>query len=121
MRAYLFILLLILLLQSFVITMMHLAILCFVDMYLPHMILCLVPCILLSLTFRKSLMMGWSRERLQFKKGRMMRTSTCWTHSCHGLTKVISHHQLGHHVHLGFSQHSSTVSAISPSYGVRMR
>ena len=112
-----FILLLILLLQSFVITMMHLAILCFVDMYL----LCLVPCILLSLTFCRRLMMGWSRGRLQFKKGRMMRTSTCWTRSCHGLPQVTSHHQLGHHIRLGFSRHPCTVSAISHSYDVQMR
>src|SRR6185312_7824759 len=112
---------LILLLLSFVITMTYLAILCFVDMYLPHMILCLVPYILLSLTFCRRLMMGWSRGRLQFKKGRMMRTSTCWTRSCHGLPQVTSRHQLGHHVRLGFSRHTCMVSVISPSYDVQMR
>ena len=85
------------------------------------MILCLVPCFLLSLTFCRRLMMGWSRGRLQFKKGRMMRTSTCWTRSCHGLPQVTSHHQLGHHIRLGFSRHPCTVSALSPSYDIKTR
>ena len=70
-----FILLLHLLMLSFVIIMMHLAILCFVDMNLFQMLLCLAQCILLSLTFCRRLIIGWSRGRLQFKKGRMMRTS----------------------------------------------
>ena len=51
----------------------------------------------------------------------VIRTSTCWTRSCHGLPQVTSRHQLGHHVRLGFSRHPYTVSVISPSYDVQMR
>jgi hypothetical protein len=52
-----------------------------------HMILLLylANCVLLSLTFCRSLMVGWSQKRLQFKKGRMMRTSLCWIHPRFGL------------------------------------
>jgi len=57
-----------LLLLCYVIIQMHHDILCFVNL------LCLVHC-LLSLTFCRSLLIGKSRGRLQFKKGRMMRTS----------------------------------------------
>jgi len=71
--------------------------------------------------FSRKLMMGWSRGRLQFKKGRMMRTSPCWTCMNRPHLQVTSRLQLGLHVHLGFSQHPCTVSAISPSYGVGMR
>ena len=35
----------------------------------------------------------------------VMRTSPCWTRSCHGLPQVTSRHQLGHRVRLGFSRH----------------
>ena len=69
----------------------------------------------------QEIVMGWSRGRLQFKKGRMMRTSPHWTCTNWSHLQVTSRLQLGFHVHLGFSQHHCTVSAISPSYGVRMR
>jgi hypothetical protein len=55
-------------------------------------------CVLLSLTFCRSLMVGWSRGRLQFKKGRMMRTSPCWIQLRFGLLRVTSRHQLGLHI-----------------------
>src|SRR5579871_2620836 len=85
------------------------------------MILCLV-CVLLSLTFCRGLfMMGWSRGRLQFKKGRMMRTSPRWTHARHVLPQVPSRLQLSRHVRFGFSRHTSTVSAISPTYDIETR
>ena len=51
----------------------------------------------------------------------VMRTSPCWTRSCHSLLQVTSRHQLGHRVRLGFCQYPCTVSVISPSYGVKMR
>ena len=51
----------------------------------------------------------------------VMRTLPCWTRSCHGLSQVTRRDQLGHCVRLGFSQHSCTVSMVSPSYGVQMR
>ena len=52
---------------------------------------------------------------------KVLRTSPCWTCSCHGLSQVTSRHQLGHRVRLGFSRHPCTVSAISPSYDVQLR
>ena len=51
--------------------------------------------------------LGWSRGRLQFKKGRMMRTSSCWIRMFHGLLQVATHPQLGCHVQLVFSRHPS--------------
>src|SRR6185312_2773594 len=101
--------------------MTHLVILCFVDINLFQLLLCLAQCILLSLTFCRNLMLGWSRGRLQFKKGRMMRTSPHWTYANRPHLQVTSRLQLGFHIHLGFSLHPCTVSAISASYGVRMR
>ena len=71
--------------------------------------------------FSRKLMMGWSRGRLQFKKGRMMRTSPHWTCTNRPHLQVTSRLQLGLHVRLGFSQHPCTVSVISPSYKVGMR
>ena len=55
------------------------------------------------------------------QEGGMMRTSPRWTCTNWPHLQVTSRLQLGLHVHLGFSQHPCTVSAISPSYGVRMR
>ena len=65
--------------------------------------------------------MGWSRGRLQFKKGRMMRTSPCWTCTSHDLPQVTSRNQLGFRVRFGFSRYTCTVSAISPSYDIKTR
>jgi hypothetical protein len=62
------------------------------------LLLCLANCVLLSLTFCRSLMVGWSRGRLHLKKGMMMRTSPCWIHSRFDLLWVRSNHQLGLHV-----------------------
>ena len=61
----------------------------------------------------------WSRGRLQFKKGRMMRTSPCWTHrlSCQ-VPQVAIRSQLSCHVALGFSRHVVTVSVITFSYDI---
>ena len=98
-----FILLLHLLLLSFVIIMMHLAILCFVDMKLFQMLLCLAQCIMLSITFCRRLIMGWSRGRLQFKKGRMMRTSLHRMRTRWSPTRF----QLGLRFLLGFQKQSA--------------
>ena len=100
------------------ITMMHHVILCFLKMFVLSITLCLAPCILLSLTFCRSSMVGRSRGRLQFKKGRMMRTSPRWLHARRLLPEVTSRLQLGRHVRLGFSRYVRTVSAISPTYDV---
>jgi hypothetical protein len=72
----------------------------FADIFHFHMILllCLANCMLLSLTFCRSLMVGWSQGRLQFKKGRMMRTLPCWIHPRFGLLRITSCHQIGLHV-----------------------
>ena len=78
--------------------------------------------------------MGWLYQEINFwntwdsnivHSGKLnrsvMRTSPCWTCSCHGFPQVTSRHQLGHRVRLGFSRHPCTVSVISPSYDVQMR
>jgi len=54
------------------------------------------------------LKMGWSRGRLQFKRGRMMRTSARCIHTSRRLPQVTSRHQLSRHVHFGFSRHPCT-------------
>jgi hypothetical protein len=61
----------------------------------------------------------WSRGRLQFKKGRMIRTSPCWTHRRYGLSQVIIHPQLSCHVTLGFSRYAVTISVITFSYDIK--
>jgi hypothetical protein len=60
----------------------------------------------------------WSRGRLQFEKGRTMRTSPRWTHRHHGLLQVAICSQLSYHVTLGFSRHVITVSVITFSYDI---
>jgi hypothetical protein len=50
-----------------------------------------------------------------------MRTSPCWTHIRHDLSHVGLRLRLSYHVHLGFSLHLCTVSAITPSYDVETR
>jgi hypothetical protein len=61
----------------------------------------------------------WSRGRLQFKKGRMMRTSPCWTHRHYGLFQVAIRPQLSCHVTLEFSRHVVTVLVITLSYDIK--
>jgi hypothetical protein len=58
--------------------------------------------------------------RLQFKKGRMMRTSPRWTHRRYGLSQVAIRPQLSCHVTLGFSRHVVTVLVITLSYDIKM-
>ena len=50
-----------------------------------------------------------------------MRTSPCCTHIRHDLSHVGLRLRLSCHVHLGFSLHLRTVSAITPSYDVETR
>jgi hypothetical protein len=101
-------------------TMMHLVMLCYPRMFVFSMLLCLV-CILLSLTFCRRLMMGWSQGRLQFKKVRIMRKSPRWIRARHILPHATSRLQFSCHVRFGFSQHPCTVSVISPSSGIKTR
>jgi hypothetical protein len=61
----------------------------------------------------------WSRGRLQFKKGRMMRTSPRWTHRHYGLSQVAIRPQHSCHVTLGFSRHVVTISVITLSYDIK--
>jgi hypothetical protein len=61
----------------------------------------------------------WSRGRLQFKKGRMMRTSPRRTHRRYGLSQVAIRPQLSCHVTLGFSRHVVTVLVITLSYDIK--
>ena len=70
-----------------------LCLLCFLDMFdLPMIILlCLANCAVLSLTFCRSLMVGWSRGRLQFKEEKMTRTSL---HRIRTLLNLVSHQKL---------------------------
>jgi hypothetical protein len=62
----------------------------------------------------------WSRGRLQFKKGRMMRILPRWTHRRYGLLQVAIRPQLRCHVTLGFSRHIITVLVITLSYDIEM-
>ena len=64
---------------------------------------------------------GWSRGRLQFKKGRIMRALPCWTHWNHRLFQVAIHLQLSYHVTLGFSRHVVSVLIIISSYEIEAR
>jgi hypothetical protein len=105
-------LLLHLLLLSFVISMMHLVILCFLKMFA-----CLQwYYVLYAPDYHYTFAGGW----LQFNKGRIMRISPCWPRTHHVLPQAISRLQLSYHIWFGFSQ-PSTVSTISPSYDTETR
>jgi hypothetical protein len=86
-------------------------------MFVFSMLLCHV-CIRLFLTFCRMLMMGYSRGRLKLKKGRMTRTSPRWMHSHRILSHATSRLQLSCHVWFGCSRNPSTISVMSPSYGI---
>ena len=86
-----------------------------------QMLLCHAQCILLSLTFCRRLMMKWNRGQLQFKKGRMMRISPCWTCTSRPHHQASSRRQVGQRVRFGFSRHACTKTAISSSYGIQIR
>ncbi|KAF8650627.1 hypothetical protein HU200_063821 [Digitaria exilis] len=50
-----------------------------------------------------------------------MRTLPRWICTRHGLLQVVLRLRLRCHVHLGFSLHLRTISAISPTYDVETR
>jgi hypothetical protein len=71
--------------------------------------------------FTNSLMVGWSQGQLQFKKGRIMRTSPRWIYMSHAVRQVTSCHQLGLRISFGFRRPPWTELATSPSYDIDAR